>query len=43
MESNVYLGLRAIYWQLAHAKTDDQLRETVARMWDISLSSPFTG
>jgi hypothetical protein len=31
------LGLRAIYWQLAHAKTDDQLREVVARMWDMAV------
>ena len=37
MESNVYLGLRAIYWQLARAKTDDQLREVVARMWDMAV------
>src|SRR5207302_328921 len=37
MESNVYLGVRAIYWQLAHAKTDDQLREVVARMWDMAV------
>jgi hypothetical protein len=26
MEANVYLGLRAIFWQLARAKSDDQLR-----------------
>ena len=29
MESNVYLGLRSIYWQLARAKSDDQLRDVV--------------
>ncbi len=37
MDTNVYLGLRSIYWQLAHAKTDDQLREVVARMWDMAV------
>src|SRR6266478_430303 len=37
MESNIYLGLRAIFWQLARAKSDDQLREVVARMWDMAV------
>ncbi len=37
MESNVYLGLRAIFWQLARAKTDDQLRDVVGRMWDMAV------
>jgi uncharacterized protein (TIGR02302 family) len=37
MESNVYLGLRAIYWQLSRAKSDDQLREVVSRMWDMAV------
>src|SRR5262249_18139219 len=37
MESNVYLGLRAIFWQLARAKSDDQLRDVVARMWDMAV------
>ncbi len=26
-ETNVYLGLRSIYWQLARASTDDGLRD----------------
>ena len=30
-EIAVYLGLRSIYFDLAHAKSDDQLREVVAR------------
>jgi uncharacterized protein (TIGR02302 family) len=38
MESNVYLGLRSIFWQLAHAKNDDSLREVVARMWDMAVN-----
>ena len=36
-EVGVYLGLRAIYFDLAHANTDDQLREVVARMWDMAV------
>lgn len=35
-ETAVFLGLRAIYFDLAHAKNDDQLREVVARMWDMA-------
>jgi uncharacterized protein (TIGR02302 family) len=35
-ETSVYLGLRAIYFDLAHASSDDQLREVVARMWDMA-------
>ena len=36
-ETAVYLGLRSIYFDLAHAKSDDQLREVVARMWDMAV------
>ena len=36
-ETAVYLGLRAIYFDLEHAKSDDQLREVVARMWDMAV------
>ncbi len=36
-ETTVYLGLRAIYFDLAHASSDDQLREVVARMWDMAV------
>ena len=37
IESNVYLGLRSIFWQLLRAKSDDQLRDVVARMWDMAV------
>jgi uncharacterized protein (TIGR02302 family) len=37
METNVYLGMRSIFWQLARAKTDDRLREVVGRMWDMAV------
>jgi len=36
-ETAIYLGLRAIYFDLAHASSDDQLREVVARMWDMAV------
>ena len=32
-EVGVFLGLRSLYWNLSQAKTDDQLREVVQRMW----------
>ncbi|MGH6684759.1 MAG: TIGR02302 family protein, partial [Pseudolabrys sp.] len=35
-ETTVFLGLRAIYFDLVHARSDDQLREVVARMWDMA-------
>jgi uncharacterized protein (TIGR02302 family) len=37
IEGNVYLGLRSIFWQLLRAKSDDQLRDVVARMWDMAV------
>jgi uncharacterized protein (TIGR02302 family) len=36
-ETNVYLGLRSIYWQLARASTDDALREVVTRLWAMAV------
>ena len=36
-EASVYLGLRSIYFELAHAKSDDALRAVVARMWDMAV------
>jgi uncharacterized protein (TIGR02302 family) len=36
-ESGVYLGLRSIYYDLEHAKSDDALREVVARLWDMAV------
>ena len=37
IESNVYLGLRSIFFQLARAKSDDSLRDVVDRMWDMAV------
>jgi uncharacterized protein (TIGR02302 family) len=36
-ETGVYLGLRSIYFDLTQAKSDDALREVVARMWDMAV------
>ncbi len=35
-EPSIYLGLRAIYWNLAQAKNDDDLRGVVARLWSMA-------
>ena len=36
IEAPVYLGLRSIYWQLNRSKSDDSLRDVVARLWDMA-------
>ena len=36
-ESSVYLGLRSIYYDLENAKSDDALREVVARLWNMAV------
>src|SRR6185437_6905360 len=36
-EAGVYLGLRSLYPELEHAKTDDALRDVVARLWDMAV------
>jgi uncharacterized protein (TIGR02302 family) len=36
-EAGIYLGLRSIYYDLGRARTDDAMREVVARMWDMAL------
>ena len=36
-ETGIYLGLRSIFYQLQGSKTDDALREVVARLWDMAL------
>jgi uncharacterized protein (TIGR02302 family) len=37
-ESSIYLGLRSIYWQLDHARSDDDLRDVVARLWSMAVT-----
>jgi len=36
-EAGIYLGLRSIYHDLEHAKSDDALRDVVARLWDMAV------
>jgi uncharacterized protein (TIGR02302 family) len=36
-EASIYLGLRSIYYDLDRAKSDDALREVVARMWAMAV------
>jgi len=35
-ETSIYLGLRAIFWSLAQAKSDDDLRDVVGRLWQMA-------
>lgn len=36
-EAGIYLGLRSIYFDLNGAKTDDALRDVVARLWAMAV------
>jgi uncharacterized protein (TIGR02302 family) len=36
-EASVYLGLRSIYWALDRAKSDDDLRDVVRRLWQMAV------
>ena len=36
-EAGIYLGLRSIYWSLARAKSDDDLRDVVKRLWQMAV------
>ena len=36
-DAGVYLGLRTIFWSLVRAKTDDDLRDVVARLWSMAV------
>src|SRR4029078_13725441 len=40
-ETNIYLGLRSIYWQLERAKNDDGLRDVVARLWSTAVTLAY--
>ncbi len=37
-EAGIYLGLRSIFFQLTRAKTDDQLRDVVGRLWAMAVT-----
>jgi uncharacterized protein (TIGR02302 family) len=36
-DAGVYLGLRSIFWELVRAKTDDDLRDVVSRLWQMAV------
>ena len=36
-QAGIYLGLRSIYWELGRARNDDDLREVVARLWNMAV------
>ena len=36
-EAGVYLGLRSIFWSLVRAKSDDDLRAVVTRLWQMAV------
>jgi uncharacterized protein (TIGR02302 family) len=36
-DTNIYLGLRSLYWNLTNAKSDDELRDVVGRMWAMAV------
>jgi uncharacterized protein (TIGR02302 family) len=36
-QAGVYLGLRSIYWSLVRAKSDDDLRDIVKRLWQMAV------
>jgi uncharacterized protein (TIGR02302 family) len=36
-QASVYLGLRTIFWSLVRAKSDNDLRDVVARLWQMAV------
>jgi uncharacterized protein (TIGR02302 family) len=36
-EAGIYLGLRSIFWSLTLAKSDDDLRDVVKRLWQTAI------
>jgi uncharacterized protein (TIGR02302 family) len=36
-EAGIYLGLRSVYWSLARAKSDDDLRDVAKRLWQMAV------
>ena len=38
-EAGVYLGLRSIFWSLVRAKSDDDMRDVVTRLWQMAVRS----
>ena len=36
-EAGIYLGLRSLYWSIERAKSDDDLRDVVKRLWQMAV------
>ena len=36
-DAGTYLGLRGIFWELVRAKSDDDLRDVVGRLWQMAV------
>jgi len=36
-QAGVYLGLRSIFWSLVRAKSDDDMRDVVSRLWQMAV------
>jgi uncharacterized protein (TIGR02302 family) len=36
-DTSIYLGLRSLYWNLTNARSDDDLRDVVTRMWAMAV------
>jgi uncharacterized protein (TIGR02302 family) len=36
-EAGIYLGLRSVYWSLIRAKSDDDMRDVVKRLWQMAV------
>ena len=36
-EAGIYLGLRSVYWSLERAKSDDDLRDVIKRLWQMAV------
>jgi uncharacterized protein (TIGR02302 family) len=36
-DAGVYLGLRSVFWLLVRAKTDDDMRNVVTRLWQMAV------
>jgi len=36
-DAGIYLGLRSIFWSLVRAKTDDDLRDVAAQLWQMAI------
>ncbi len=36
-DTRIYLGLRSLFWDLSHSRSDDALRDVVVRLWAMAV------